>query len=143
MAAGDPAREIRKLIKDLGKIPSELRKELRPALKAAAAPIVADARGRASWSKRIPSAITLSVRLSQRRPGVSIHVRRARAPHGRTYEGITGAAGFEHPVFGHLDRGVRQTVRPYLAPAVEAGTDEVLDAVAQTVDRVAREQGFR
>lgn len=142
MAAGDPAGEIRKLIKDLGKIPPELRKALRPALKAAAAPIVADARGRASWSKRIPSAITLSVRLSQRRPGVSIQVRRAKAPHGRTYEGITGAAGFEHPVFGR-DRTVSQAVRPYLAPAVEAGTDEVLDAVAQTVDRVAREQGFR
>lgn len=139
----DPAVEIRKLIKDLGKIPTELRKELRPALKAAAEPIVTDARGRASWSKRIPGAIALSVRLSRRDPGVTIVVRQAKAPHGRPFEGITGAAGWEHPVFGHRDRTVNQVARPYLEPAVAASADEVLDAVAQTVDRVAREQGFR
>ncbi|GAA4221537.1 hypothetical protein FHR32_005130 [Streptosporangium album] len=143
MATGDPAEEIRKLINDLGKIPPELRKALRPALKGAAEPIVADARGRASWSGRIPGAITLSVRLSKRNPGVSIRVRQTKAPHGRPWEGITGATSFKHPVFGHRDRWVTQATQPYLAPAAAAGTDDVLDAAAQTVDQVAREAGFR
>lgn len=156
----DPAEEIRKLIKDLGKIPQELRTALRPALKAASEPIAADARGRASWSRHIPSAITLSVRLSKRSPGVSIRVRQTRAPAGRAYEGITGAIDFRHPVFARRNqwsrrpgrrlvarinqtRWVVQKTRPYLAPAAEAGTDEVLIAAAQTVDQVARELGFR
>lgn len=140
---GDPAEEIRKLIVDLGRIPQELRTALRPALKAAAEPIVADARGRASWSRQIPGAITLSVRLSRRNPGVSIRVRQTKAPAGRAYEGITGATSFRHPVFGHRDRWVTPATRPYLAPAAEAGTDEVLVAAAQTVDQVARDLGFR
>ncbi|MEV4180184.1 HK97 gp10 family phage protein [Streptosporangium canum] len=143
MATGNPAEEIRKLIGDLGKIPPELRKALRPALKGAAEPIAADARGRASWSRRIPSAITLSVRLSKRNPGVSIRVRQTRAPHGRPLEGITGATKVRHPVFGHRDRWVIQATKPYLAPAAEAGIEEVLGAAAQAVDQVAREQGFR
>jgi hypothetical protein len=140
---GDPADEIRKLVKDLGKIPPELRKALRPALKEAAEPIAADARGRASWSTRIPRAIGVSMHLSKRDPGVSLRVRRSVAPHGRAYEGITGASHFIHPVHGHRDREVAEETRPYLAPAVAAASDEVVDAVAQTVDRVAREQGFR
>jgi len=141
--AGDPEQELRKLAKDLDGIPKELRKAMRPALKAAAEPIVQDAKSRASWSTRIPRAISLSVRFSARNPGVSIRVRRGAAPHGRAYEGITGASDFVHPVFGHRDREVSQATRPYLEPAVLAGADEVVSAVAETVDRVAREQGFR
>jgi hypothetical protein len=139
----DPSEEIRKLTKELDGIPKELRKQLRPALKAAAEPIVADAKGRASWSARIPRAITLSVRLGQRDPGVSIRVRSTAAPHGRPYEGITGNASFRHPVFGHRDRWVAQATRSYLAPAAEAGMDGVLAASVEVVDQVAREQGFR
>lgn len=138
----DPAAEIRALRKDIGKIPAELRKALRPALKAAAEPIAADARGRASWSTRIPRAITVGVRFA-RDPGVFIRVRRGAAPHGRAYEGITGAVLFEHPVFGHRDREVAEVTRPYLDPAVTAATGDVLNTVAATVDKVAREQGFR
>lgn len=141
--AANPAEEIRRLAEDLGKIPPELRKQLRPGLKAAAEPIAADARGRASWSTRIPRAISLSVRLGSRNPGMSIRVRSAVAPHGRPKEGITGNVTFRHPVHGHRDRWVDQATQPYLAPAVEAGTESVVAAVAQTIDRVAREQGFR
>lgn len=139
----EPSKELRKLAKELDGIPKELRKRLRPALKAAAEPIVADARGRASWSTRIPRAITLSVRFGQRDPGVSIRVRGKAAPHGRPLEGITGNASFRHPVFGHRDRWVAQQTRPYLVPAAEAGMEDALAAVAQTVDQVAREHGFR
>lgn len=139
----DPSQAIRALQKDLGKIEPELRKALRPALKTAAEPIVSDAKGRASWSARIPRAITLSIRLAQRDPGVSIRVRRAVAPHGRPLEGITGNATFRHPVHGHRDRWVAQETRPYLAPAVEAGVDGALAATVTAVDQTARDLGFR
>lgn len=139
----DPSQAIAELAKDLGKIPAELRKAMRPALKAAAEPIVADAKGRASWSRRIPRAISLSVRFASRDPGVSIRVRRGAAPHGRAYEGITGNASFLHPVHGHRKRLVVQETRPYLAPAAEAGMDGALAAAVAAVDQVAREQGFR
>lgn len=139
----DPSEAIRVLQKDLGKIEPELRKKLRPALKAAAAPIVADAKVRASYSARIPRAISLSIRFAKRDPGVSMRVRRAVAPHGRTLEGIQGNATFRHPVHGHRDRWVNQQTRPYLAPAAEAGMDGALAATVAAVDEVAREQGFR
>ncbi|MEO3875528.1 HK97 gp10 family phage protein [Nonomuraea sp. B12E4] len=139
----DPSQAIRALQQDIGKIEPELRKALRPALKTAAEPIVTDAKGRASWSARIPRAISLSVRFGRRDPGVSIRVRRSAAPHGRPLEGITGNATFRHPVHGHRDRWVAQQTRPYLAPAVDAGADGVLAASVEAVDQVARERGFR
>lgn len=138
----DPSQAIRALQKDIGKFEPELRKALRPALKSAVEPIAADARGRASWSTRIPRAISVSVRFS-RDPGVLIRVRRAAAPHGRAYEGITGAVLFQHPVFGHRDRQVTEDTRPYLEPAVTAGADNVLGAAVEAVDQTARELGFR
>lgn len=138
----DPSQEIRKLAKELDGIPKELRQAMRPELRAAAEPIVQDARVRASWSTRIPRAISMSVRFS-RDPGVLIRVRRSVAPHGRAYEGITGASDFIHPVFGHRDREAPESTRPYLEPAVSAAADDVVAKVAGVVDRVAREQGFR
>jgi hypothetical protein len=138
----DPSEAIRQLAKQIDGIPKELRKELRPALRAAAEPVVQDARGRASWSTRIPRAISMSVRFS-RDPGVLIRVRRSVAPHGRAYEGITGASDFIHPVFGHREREVAEGTRPYLEPAVRAAADTVLAKAAGVVEQVAREQGFR
>ncbi|HEX4816702.1 MAG TPA: HK97 gp10 family phage protein [Nonomuraea sp.] len=139
----DPSEAIRLLHKDLGTIEPEVRKKLRPALKAAAEPIVANAKVRASYSARIPRAITLSVRFSKRDPGVSMRVRRAVAPHGRALEGIRGNTTFRHPVHGHRDRWVVQPTRSYLAPAAEAGMDGALAATVAVVDQVARDLGFR
>jgi hypothetical protein len=138
----DPSQAIRALAKELDGIPKELRQKLRPALRAAAEPVVQDARSRASWSTRIPRAISMSVRFS-RDPGVLIRVRRSVAPHGRAYEGITGASDFVHPVFGHRDREVAEGTRPYLEPAVRAAADNVLATAAGVVEQVARERGFR
>lgn len=134
--------DIRRLIRDLGKIPPSLRKSLRPAIRAAAQPIVSDARQRASWSTRIPGAIKVSQTFSGRRAGVRIVVSSRRAPHARAYEGIGGQRVFRHPVFGH-DVWVGQQTRPFLIPAVQAHAGTVRTAIAETVDRVVREHGFR
>jgi hypothetical protein len=138
----DLSGEIKRLREELDGIPKGLRQKLRPALKAATEPIAADARRRASWSTRIPRAISVGARFG-RDPGVLIRVRRKVAPHGRAYEGITGASHFVHPVFGHRDREVAEETRPYLEPAVRAASDDVLDRLAGTVDEVARDAGFR
>lgn len=132
------------LSRDLQQVPQELRRQLGSQLRAAAAPIADDARGRASWSTRIPGAITTSARFTGKRPGVTIRVNRNKAPHGRAYEGISrGGGSFRHPVFGHRDRWVSQNARPFLAPAVQAGSERVFEAVTQAVDDSARLHGWR
>jgi hypothetical protein len=95
----DPGKEIRKLVRDFGKIPPELRKELRPALRKGAEPVLAEARRRAGWSTRIPKATRISAQFTKRRGGVVIAVSSRRAPHGRPYEHLGNPGTFRHPVY--------------------------------------------
>lgn len=97
----DGNAELRKLIRDFKKLPPDLRKELRPALKKGAQPVLADARRRAGWSTRIPRATRLSTSFTARRGGVKIVVSAKRAPHGRPYENLGNPGTFRHPVFAH------------------------------------------
>ncbi|MEU8379780.1 HK97 gp10 family phage protein [Streptosporangium sp. NPDC048865] len=104
MAVGlklDANKEIRKLVRDFNKIPPDLRKELRPALKKGAQPILAEARSNASWSTRIPRATRIASSFTKRRGGVTIVVSAKRAPHGRPYENLGAPGTFRHPVFAH------------------------------------------
>lgn len=136
--------DARRLVADLRGIPPELRKQLRPRIRAAVQPVHADAQRRASaWSERIPGAITVSSRFSGRNAGVTLRVNSKRAPHGRTYEGITGAGQFRHPVFGNRDRWVSQRTKPFLYPAVRAAGPAIEKAVAGAVDSTVRRAGFR
>ncbi len=128
---------FRQAIAELKDMPKEIRKELRPALRKAADPIVTAARAAASWSTRIPAAI--GVRILKR--GVEIRVNQKKAPHGRVYEGLSGMT-FHHPVFGDRQAWVAQRARPYLLPAVRAHRDEVRKAIADVVEQVARKHGF-
>lgn len=136
MATEDLAA-FRVAVADLQAMPKEIRKQLRPALKQAADPIVSAARGNASWSTRIPAAI--STRVLKR--GVEIRVSQKKAPHARPYEGLSGMT-FRHPVFGDRDVWVAQRARPFLLPAVRAHRDEVRKAVTDVVEQVARDHGF-
>lgn len=135
--------EIQKLVADLGKVPAELRKELRPAIRAAAQRVLVDARSRASWSSRIPAATRISVRFGRRNAGVSIVVSAARAPHGRPYEhgGVPG--NFRHPVYGNRNNWVTQRARPFLWPAAVAKREEVAREIDRAVEQVLRRTGWR
>lgn len=128
----DASRELRGMSK-------EVRKETRPAIRKAAEPMVAAAKSNASWSSRIPGAI----KLSNTRRGVTIRVNKAKAPHARPYEGITGGGQFRHPVHGHRSRWVSQATRPFLDPAVKAHRGKVREALVKVVDDAARRHGFR
>lgn len=123
----------------LREMPTDVRRGLRPALQQAAAPIIAKAKVNASWSRRIPGAIRLSVL----KRGVAIRVSSKRAPHARPYEGVTGGRTFRHPLFGDRDSWYAQRTRPFLEPAVLAHRSQVRQEVARVVDRVARLHGFK
>jgi hypothetical protein len=136
MATEDLAA-FRMAVTELRTMPAEIRKQLRPALKQAAQPIVTAAKSNASWSTRIPAAINVRVL----KKGVEIRVNRKKAPHGRVYEGLSGMT-FRHPVFGDRDVWRAQRARPYLLPAVRAHRDEVRKAITGVVEQVARDHGF-
>lgn len=136
---------ITRLARELGKVPLELRRELRPKLKASAAHVVTDMKGRASYSDRIPGAISMTVSFAARRGGVTIRVNSRRAPNARVLErGNDGSRSdtFRHPVFGNRDRWVSQATRPFFFPAVKAGRPQlqknIADAVQASLRKVAR-----
>lgn len=140
MGLDDP---VRLLIADLGKVPAEARRQMTKKLIRAVGPMVTDAKDRASWSSRIPPAITVRTRYSGSRPGVSIRVRAALAPHARPYEGLTGYRTFRHQVYGHSDRWVDQQTRPFVAPSVESKAGAAVDAVAEAIQDSARQHGWQ
>lgn len=124
---------------DLRAMSKEVRREIRPALKKAAEPMVAAARANASWSSRIPRAIRVAVI----KRGVEIRVSAKRAPHARPYEGISGNGQFRHPVFGNRDRWVPQKTRPFLDPAVKAHRNKIRPSLFAIVEEAAKRHGYR
>lgn len=141
---GEPlaGNAVRRLIRDTGKVPQELRRRLRPEMRSLGQPLLADARSRASWSTRIPAALRLSTSFTMRHAGLSIVAKRSVAPHARAYEGITGNHTFRHPVFGDRDTWVEQETRPFLAPAVDLHARRVVDGVNRAVTDAAATAGF-
>lgn len=142
------ADEIEQLIRDLGKIPKELKAQLRPGLRKAGDLVRDQARRNAAWSSRIPPATKTSLSFTKNRPGVSVIVDKNKAPHARPYEHGGRPGRFRHPVYARgEDRRawtwVPQQARPFLAPAMEAKGEAAAKQIADVVDRVTREAGFR
>jgi hypothetical protein len=116
-------------------VPTELRPELRRNIIDAAEVIAAAARSNASWSSRIPDAISTRVRFGTG-SAVQIVVNSAKAPHARPFEGIGQRTGtFRHPVFGR-DVWVEQQQRPFLVPAVRQHEDAAVRGVQSAIDAV-------
>lgn len=142
--ADDGRVELRRLIGELGKIPKDLRRALRPALLKVAAPVLAEAKRNAAWSTRIPGATRITTNFTGRRPGIAITVSKAKAPHARPLENLGMRGTFRRPVFGHRDRWTTQRARPFLFPAVTSKANVALaQEVGRVVDEVARANGFR
>jgi hypothetical protein len=121
-------------------VPTDLRPELRRNIIDAANVIAAAARSNASWSSRIPDAISARVRFGTG-SAVQIVVSAAKAPHARAFEGIGARARdyrggtFRHPVFGR-DIWVEQQQRPFLVPAVQQHEDAAVRGVQSAIDAV-------
>jgi hypothetical protein len=136
---------LRIVARDLAKIPAELRRAARTRIKVAGESVLRQGQANASWSSRIPAAMSLQVSFSGRNPGVTIVVDSAKAPHARPFEGIV-ADTWRHPVFERSGRPtpwVQQAARPYLLPAAQAGFDLAVEGITAAVDEVLTNAGFR
>ena len=133
---------LRLFLSQLQGMPPNIRTGLRTGLRAAGTTGVTQAKANASWSSRIPGAITMRTSTTARTAGVFLRVNSANVPHARPYEDITGRGFFRHPVFG-TDTWVSEGSRPFLAPA-SASAREVAKAGADKAVRVAAARaGFR
>ncbi|GAA4626614.1 hypothetical protein GCM10023196_035570 [Actinoallomurus vinaceus] len=132
------ADDIARFIRHFGDVPKDIKKEIRPELRAAGELVAAQARVNASWSTRIPRATRVSVSFAKRKPGVSVVVDRRKAPHARPFEHGGRQGEFRHPVYGHRDRWVPQEARPFLEPAADARAGEAAKRIENAVDRVIR-----
>jgi HK97 gp10 family phage protein len=139
------SEDVLKLINDLRKIGDGVGRNLGKEFKKAAEPVAAQARSNASWSSRIPAAISVGVSSSRRFPGAQIKVAKGPAPHARLYEFGSGrrSKSFRHPVYGNREVWVEQATRPFIRPAIRAKGNEFIKACDRAVDETARAHGFR
>lgn len=133
--------QLEALIKDLGAIPRDVQRELRPALRRAVQPAAQRVRSNASWSSRIPAATKVSTSFG-RTPGVTVRVDAKAAPGARPIEHDGQPGMFRHPVYGNREVWVSQAARPFFYRAIEATADQIRDAVGDAVMGVARDHGF-
>lgn len=138
------ASETRALVKDLRKLEGgkQITAALRKNLKAAAEPIKGQVKSNASWSSRIPGAVSVGTSFTSRRTGVFIKVNSKRAPHARPYENGGKAGSFRHRVFGR-DVWVSERARPFLFQTAQRRMPDVEEAAGKAVQEAARAAGFR
>lgn len=125
-------KELRSLAKDLVKSSKLTRRALLLGLKAAGEVVAVDARERASWSTHIPG--TIKTRVSTASVSVKVVAGGPNAPDAAPLENHGKAGKFRHPVYGNRQVWVDQPARPYLAPAVDARQDEIVELVTKSVD---------
>lgn len=143
MADSKGTAELRWFIKELGKMPPEIRKELRPKLKGIGQAALFSVRFHAVWSSRIPRATRLSIGLSKRNPGLAIVVNKTKAPHGRPYENQGSEGTFRAPYFGDRKRWYPHAARPFLEKGARPHFDKADAELLDVVDAAARKAGFR
>lgn len=130
--------EISFFAEQLQKAGKEIQPTIRKTVQEAAQVTTDEMKSRASWSSRIPGAISTKVSFAQRGAGITIRVNRRAAPHARPFEGLQAGASrgqFRHPVFGHRDRWVSQATRPFFRPAIEATRAEFVSRLETALIR--------
>lgn len=142
-AGSSGSLELSQLARDLHRMPAATKRRMRKTFSDAAQPMLSDAKQRASWSSRIPGAISVQVTSTDVRLGVVLRISAAAAPHARPYEGMGTGGSFRHPVYGNRENWVSQATRPYAWPAVKAASDKVIPAIGDAYEDAARECGFR
>lgn len=139
MTTGVDYSSIRLLALRFGALPLDLRRELRPRLRAAGSLMQRTAQANASWSTRIPAAIRVTTTLASTTGGVGVRVDSTKAPHARAFEGIgSRSSTFRHPVFGNTGVWTEQQERPFLVPAVNANRTAVQALIATAVRDVSQ-----
>jgi hypothetical protein len=135
--------ELRAFIVQLGKMPKDVRRDLRPRMKGIGQAALFNVRLQTIWSTRIPRATRLSIGLSKRNPGIAITVDRNKAPHARPYNNDDKEGTFRHPLFGNRKHWYTQVARPFLVKGARPYFEKIDAELSATVDEAARKAGFR
>jgi hypothetical protein len=133
--------EVRGLASRLAQIPQRFQPRARRMMRAAGQDVLGDASGNASWSSRIPASLSLRVSLKGNRVGIAVRASLKTAAHARVYEGILGDT-FKHPLFGDREHWYTQAARPYLLPAVERQSEQIVAELTRIVDDVNAQAGL-
>jgi len=123
------------LARSFGRVPAETRARMVPKLMQGGQLIQQRAQEHASWSSRIPGAISVKASISAS-GGVVVAVDTTAAPHARPYEGrSSGGRGgfFRHPLFGDREHWYDQATRPFLRPARDESVDEVMGLIREAI----------
>lgn len=136
--------ELQRIIYDLGAISKDLQREMRPAIREGAQPMLQGIKRNASWSSRIPKATKLSTSFSGRGagPGASISTDASKAPHARVYENDGNPGTFRAPLFGNREHWYTHAARPFFQPAVRKYGPEVVEAVSKRITEITERHGF-
>jgi hypothetical protein len=125
---------VRWLARELGGVPKELRRELRPRIRLAGQELVGDLKASsAGFSQSIPPAVRMTVSFASKTGGVRIFVDRKKAPAARPLEHAGAAGTFRHPVFGNRDVWVAQQAHPFFFRTVSKHRDRVRSLVEDAV----------
>lgn len=136
--------ELRDLIEDFGgKMPKEVKAEIRPLLRKTGQGALMAVRSNASWSTKIPAATRLQITLAGKRPGVAVVTNRHKAPGARPLEHQGRRGRLRHPVFGNRENWVTQPSNPYMTQEAPKWQAEVREGIGEVVDHVSRRHGFR
>ena len=131
--------QLQALIGDLGELPPAFRKAARPHMLTAGRGVLELMRSHASWSSRIPAAISMTA--STTAIGVRFRTDSGRAPHARPYEGISGDP-FRAPLFGDREHWYPHAARPFFYRSVTEGAAGVVEALGEALDQAAAQTGF-
>jgi hypothetical protein len=129
----DPAssKDLQKFMRDLRRVAPEVAKQTRKRFKAAATPVLNDARSR---QPKKTGELRRKTKVYVSRGRVEI---RSRARHARISE-----FGGRHPNWGRDDWS-KQPPAAAIFPAVEAGRPRFIEEAKSAVDMGAREAGFK
>lgn len=142
---GDLLGEV---LRDLRAVPGDTSKNMRKELRSAGLKILVDARGRASWSSRIPGALAINVARKGAAQGIDIVGKTGKAPHLRLYEFGKGGKSktFRAPLFGMRAASYHwysHNTRPFIVPAIAAGAKEFREGVLIAATDAFKKAGFK
>ncbi len=128
------------LARDLRALPVRMQARVRRALAEAGVDLAGRIRSNASWSSRIPNAVSVSsIVIAGKDIRTTVTVDGAKAPEAAPLENQGRPGRFRRPVYGYRDRIVEQDAHPFIAPAVLASTEPTAKKVLDAIDQAAKD----
>jgi hypothetical protein len=135
-------KELRRGLRDVGK---PLVPAIRSRIRAMPSRGESRRRGRKSLRAEMARSVTLQVRTSGTRAGVSVFMSPKKMPDGKRalpgyFEQVPGKTRLRHPVFGDRETWVTQSVPAagYFTHTIRPAEEQAVQAARKVVDRTAR-----